>query len=83
MTTVKNLGLAASSYGINYSVVYDEASDFRPFGILAESDSDKEDSKIAESLFFTKEEAVSCCLWLAKNQVYPITLCEVLQNFYR
>lgn len=83
MLESKNLGLAASSEGINFYVLCSDEGVDRRYGIMASMETDKEDSGVAENLFFTKEEAVKCCLWLAENQVFPVTLCEVMENFYR
>lgn len=81
MCKSKNLGLAASSDGINFYILCQEEESARRYGIMAEMEDDSADSMSAENLFFTKEEAKMCCLWLAENNVYPITLCEVLENF--
>ena len=82
MQESKNLGLAASFDDINFYVLCSNENVDRPYGIMASTETDKEDLGVAENLFFTKEEAVKCCLWLAENQVFPITLCEVMENFY-
>ncbi len=78
----RNLGLAASRSGINYYILYSSIDSDRPFGIMATMELDTSDTNLAENLFFTKEEALQCCLWLAENQVFPVTLCEVLENLY-
>ncbi len=69
--------------GISYSVITskDESSD-RPFGILAVMDNDENDFGVAENLFFTEGEAIECCKWLAQNNVYPVTLKDVMANFF-
>lgn len=82
MCNNRNLGLAASKNGVNYYIICNTSECNRPFGILAVTESDKSDTDFAEQLFFTKEEAVQCCLWLAENGVDPVTLCEVLENIY-
>ena len=69
--------------GISYSVILakDENAD-RPFGIYAVMDGDEDDFSIAENLFFTEAEAIECCKWLACNNVYPVTLKDVMANFF-
>lgn len=83
MNQCENRELVTSVVGIDYFVIKGKSENPRPFGILTTSQSDTEDICQAENLFFTREEAYQCCMWLADNQVYPITLCEVLDNFYR
>jgi len=82
MNKTKNLGLSASANGINFYIICDNEKVERPYGILSSSETNKDDSFATENIFFTKEEAAACCLWLAANDVSPITLCEVLANFY-
>ena len=69
--------------GISYSVICskDDAAE-RPYGILAVMDNDENDFGVAENLFFTEGEAIECCKWLAQNNVYPITLKDVMANFF-
>ncbi len=83
MNQCKNRELVTSVEGIDYFVIREESENPRPFGIFAASTNDPEDIGVSQHLFFTREEACKCCLWLADNQVYPITLCDVLDNFYR
>lgn len=81
--TTKDATLSTSANGINYYVTHSsDESSFRPFGILAAMAEDNTDSMIAEGLFFTEAEALAYCKWLAENEVYPISLCEVLANIY-
>ena len=69
--------------GISYSVIFSgEASQERPYGILAVMENDKDDFGVAENLFFTEVEAIECCKWLARNTVYPVTLKDVMANFF-
>ena len=82
MCTNRNLGLAASKGGINYYILFNSTEPKHPFGIMAVMEQDKSDVDFVENMFFTKEEALQCCLWLADNQVFPITLSEVLENRY-
>ena len=80
-TTEKDLVI--SMHGINYYVIYNKNSESnRYYGILAESSDDSTDFQTAENLFFTHTEAEEYCRWFAENEVYPITLCEVLANIF-
>lgn len=83
MNQCENRELITSAEGIDYYVTCKNIESPRPFGIFAISQDDTEDNGTVENLFFTREEACMCCIWLADNEVYPITLCEVLDNFYR
>lgn len=74
--------LAASSNEINFYTVCSRTKDARPYGIFAVMDRDDSDNALAEKLFFTEEEATQCALWLAENQVFPITLTEVISDLY-
>ncbi len=76
-----NQELKHSANGISYYVNKNSDS-VRPYGITAVLESDSMDKMSTGELFFTAEEAVACCKWLAENEVYPITLCEVLENLY-
>ncbi len=67
--------------GINYSVIKGDDC-VRPYGIAAVLESDNTDKAVVENLFFTDLEAAACCRWLAENEVYPVTLQEVLENIY-
>ncbi len=78
----KNPILSASGNGISFYVITGSADSLRPFGIMAEMDNDKSDAEIVENIFFTSEEAAACCKWLSENEVFPVTLCDVLGNFY-
>ena len=83
MCKINESQAAASQNGINYYVICDRsASDGRRFGILSVLSDDETDRKTADNLFFTQEEAENYCRWLAENEVYPISLCEVLGNIY-
>lgn len=73
--------IKVNSNGISYYIT--TGSDpVRPFGIFAVLDDDKTDCSSVENLYFTIEEAVKCCEWLAENNVFPITLCEIISDFY-
>ena len=73
--------LKHSNNGINYYVIKSEHPS-RHYGICAEMQDDKSDIAYANNLFFTETEADRVCKWLADNEVYPVTLCEVLANLY-
>ena len=83
MNKCENRELITSSEEIDYFVICKKSENPRSFGILAVMHNDAEDIGCTENLFFTREEAQKCCMWLAENQVYPITLSEVLENFYK
>ncbi len=75
--------LVLSAHGINYYTVCSNISENnRAYGIFAEVTDDKSDFGVVENLFFTQAEATEYCKWLAENEVYPITLCEILGNIY-
>jgi hypothetical protein len=72
-----------SSGGTCFQVLCSGESDVpRCYGIKATSTTDAEDFATAENLFFTQSEATEYCRWLAENDVYPISLCDVLANIY-
>lgn len=77
-----NVNPAASSQNVNFYVTVDESSDEPRFGIKASVKDDEDDTEITERRFFTEGEAERCCKWLAENDVYPITLNEVLHDLY-
>lgn len=83
MNQCENCELITSANGIDYFVINKQSANPRTFGILAVMQNDDKDTGCTENIFFTKEEAQKCCMWLADNQVYPITLSEVLENFYK
>ncbi len=75
--------LVLTAHQINYFTVRSKKStNNRFYGIMAESLDDESDFGIIENLFFTQSEAIEYCKWLAENEVYPITLCDVLGNIY-
>ncbi len=75
---------ATSANGINYYIFKSDSCHCgRPYGIEATLCGDDDtDCAAVENLFFTEAEAKECCKWLAENEVYPISLCEVLANIY-
>ncbi len=79
MDTIESLKHSAN--GIDYYVTQNNVSE-RAYGIAAIMHNDKSDRASAENLFFTEAEANSVCKWLAENEVYPVTLQEVLENCY-
>ncbi len=52
------------------------------FGIYSFVDKDRSESAKVENIFFTRDEALKYCEWLAQNEVYPITLVEVLKDMH-
>ncbi len=75
--------LVSSNKGINYYIIKNDTSESnRIYGIYAEMENDKSDCMSAENLFFTEAEAEEYCKMLAANEVYPITLCDVLSNIF-
>ena len=77
----QNKSFVEAKHGILFYVT--ERSLSPRYGIYAVMESDTEDKNSAEGIFFTKEEAVQCCEWLAENEVYPITLTEVLADLHQ
>ncbi|MBR5155637.1 MAG: hypothetical protein IKW62_04045 [Clostridia bacterium] len=78
-----NFQAITSANGINYYIVKsDDSNTNRPYGIKATLCDDDTDCSTVENLFFTEAEAEKYCKWLAENEVYPISLYEVLANIY-
>jgi hypothetical protein len=72
-----------SKYGICYNVIQSKASeDGRSYGICAFLENDKSDCSKVENLFFTYQEAEQYCKWFAENEVYPVSLYDILANIY-
>ena len=72
-----------SSCGTSFQVIYSRDINIpRCYGIKAASTEDPEDFTTVENLFFTQAEANEYCRWLSENDVYPISLCDVLANIY-
>lgn len=83
MYTIDKENPVISKNGISYYVAKREScNDERCFGIYATFGEDSLEHELREDLFFTFSEAEACCKWLAKNEVYPITISEVLENVY-
>lgn len=76
------LDAVASSNGVKYCVTAGAPDAERPFGVYAVLEDDLSDAGCAENIFFTKEEAIACCKWLAENNVFPVTLSEVISDLY-
>ena len=76
------LNIVASSEDVHYCIIKGDFQSQRPYGILASVKDIANDSEQAENLFFTEAEATACCMWLAENNVFPVTLCEVLSDLY-
>ncbi len=77
----KTRQVAASENGVNFYVLSSNQAE-RCFGIAACLENDNDDSCSLENLFFTEEEATKCCQWLAENDVFPITLTDVINDLY-
>lgn len=72
-----------SKNGVDFYIIHTpEAENERHYGILAEMSENKDDFGVVETLFFTKEETTKYCKWLAKNEVEPIVLRDVLTNIF-
>ena len=72
----------AESENVNYYVTISNTDSERPFGIISTVKDDWNDTEQVENIFFTEAEAIACCKWLAENDVFPITLSEVLIDLY-
>ncbi len=83
MNKSNNLQTIAVANGINYYIVKsDNGNCERKYGIGAILCADDTDCAEVKNLFFTETEAIEYCKWLAENEVYPISLGEVLANIY-
>lgn len=83
MNRMTETDLVVAKHGISYYIISSEnANDTRIYGIMAVMTDDEDDFETAENLFFTRAEATEYCKWFADNEVYPISLCEVLGNIY-
>ena len=78
----KELDVITSANGVKYCVTTEPLNPERPYGIYTFMEDDQTDDGSAENIFFTKEEATACCNWLADNEVFPVTLSEVLSDLY-
>lgn len=83
MCELKNHNSVAETEDKYYFVDFDESGLNRCFGVAVALKSNTEASACVKNLFFTRDEAEKCCLWLAENDVEPIIFCEVLSNFYQ
>ena len=83
MNTEKKLsGGVSGRNGVAYYVIQNENSLDRSYGIMAETIDDKTDFATVKNLFFTADEALSYCKFLADNNVFPYTLRDVLENIF-
>lgn len=82
MCTNKKIDVVTSSSGIKYCIFTETTETERPFGIYAVMEDDRNDNGSVERIFFTEEEAAACCNWLAENEVFPISLSEVISDLY-
>lgn len=82
MDEYRTLKTLADSNDVNYRIDTNHSGNDRPFGITATLKTDSNDTASVANVFFSIEEATACCKWLAENNVYPITLCEVISDLY-
>ncbi len=83
MNSEKKLSSGVSGRnGVAYYVIQSENSIGRNYGIMAETIDDKTDFATIKNLFFTADEALSYCKFLADNDVFPYTLSDVLENIF-
>lgn len=83
MYTLKDNQPCARCNEVCYYVISSRTPAYgRSYGILAVSQDDKTLCEEVENLFLTEKEAQACCNWLSENEVYPLTICEVLHNVY-
>lgn len=82
MDEYKTLKTPADSQDVSYRIDINHNGSEKPFGITATLKSDPKDTATAANVFFSIEEATACCSWLAENNVYPVTLCEVISDLY-
>lgn len=83
MCEFKSLELVTETDDKCYFVAPGESESERCFGVAVALKSNHEDSACVRNLFFTRAEAEKCCFWLSENDVEPIILPEVLNNFYQ
>ncbi len=83
MCEFKNHNSVVETENKCYFIDLGESGSERCFGVAVALKSNPEESACVRNLFFTRDEAEKCCLWLAENDVEPIILCEVLSNFYQ
>ena len=82
MNKLKNTALPILSDKVFYYVTQDENCSPPNFGIYAVSKNDSLNQASISNRFFTENEATMCCKWLAENDVYPITIAEVLEDLF-
>ena len=81
-TERKLSGGISGKNGVTYYVIQNENGLGRSYGIMAEAIDDKTDFATVKNLFFTADEALSYCRFLADNDVFPYTLSDVLENIF-
>ena len=82
MNKIKQSTEPISSNSILYYITQDECCSSPNYGIYAVSKKDSLEQISIRNRFFTEEEAIKCCMWLAENDVYPITIPEVLEDLF-
>lgn len=82
MDEYKTLKTLADSCDVDYRIDINRSGSKKPFGITATLKTDSSDTASVTNVFFSQEEATACCKWLAENNVYPVTLNEVISDLY-
>ena len=73
--------LIASTKTVDYYTVSESGCVASKYGVMLVSKTDS-DKASTEGIFFTRDEAAKCCEFLAENEVYPVSLGDILHNIY-
>ena len=73
--------LIASTKAVDYYTVSESGCAASRYGVMLVSKTDS-DKASTEGIFFTRDEAAKCCEFLAENEVYPVSLGDILHNIY-
>ena len=73
--------LSASTKAVDYYTVSESGCAASRYGVMLVSKTDS-DKASTEGIFFTRDEAAKCCEFLAENEVYPVSLGDILHNIY-
>lgn len=73
--------LIASTGAVDYYTVSESDCAASRYGVMLVSKTDS-DKASTEGIFFTRDEAAKCCEFLAENEVYPVSLGDILHNIY-
>ena len=71
----------ASTKAVDYYMVSESGCAASRYGVMLVSKTDS-DKASTEGIFFTRDEAAKCCEFLAENEVYPVSLEDILHNIY-